>query len=140
MTLAGTVDSEEIERFSKIADEWWNPDGKFRPLHRLNGTRVEFIRKQAEKHFALQLNADRPPSGLTLLDIGCGGGLVCEPMARLGFDVTGADASEQNIATAKAHATESGVTVNYRSGTAEALVAEGLETVLRARRTVPETK
>jgi 2-polyprenyl-6-hydroxyphenyl methylase/3-demethylubiquinone-9 3-methyltransferase len=124
-TLTGrSIDPAEVAKFSAIAAEWWDPSGKFAPLHKFNPVRLEFIRREAASRFARQ--GLRPFEGLSLLDIGCGGGLLSEPMARLGFAVTGADASERNIGTAKAHAQQSGVTIDYRATTAEALAAAGL--------------
>ena len=102
-----SVDPAEVERFSRIAAEWWDPRGKFAPLHRFNPVRLGFIRDQV------------------LLDIGCGGGLLCEPMRRLGFDVTGVDASERDIGTASTHAAEQGLDIRYLCSTAETLLAEG---------------
>jgi len=119
-----SVDPEDVARFSRIAAEWWDPHGKFAPLHRFNPIRLEFIRDQAAARFARDAKARTPFDGLSLLDIGCGGGLLSEPMRRLGFAVTGADASPRNIGTAKAHAAESGLEINYRCSTAEGLVAE----------------
>jgi 2-polyprenyl-6-hydroxyphenyl methylase/3-demethylubiquinone-9 3-methyltransferase len=119
-----SVDPAEVAKFSAIAAEWWDPSGKFAPLHKFNPVRLEFIRREAASRFGRQ--GLRPFEGLSLLDIGCGGGLLSEPMARLGFAVTGADASERNIGTAKAHAAQSGVTISYRATTAETLAAEGL--------------
>jgi 2-polyprenyl-6-hydroxyphenyl methylase/3-demethylubiquinone-9 3-methyltransferase len=120
-----TVDPAEIERFSRIADEWWDPTGKFAPLHKFNPVRLSFLKAEAAAHFGRDARALRPFEGLTLLDIGCGGGLLSEPMARLGFAVTGADASERNIGTARAHAAQSGLDITYRAVTAEVLAAEG---------------
>ncbi len=120
-----SIDPAEVEKFSAIASEWWNPDGKFAPLHRFNPVRLRFIRDTAARHFARSSQNLRPFDGLNLLDIGCGGGLLSEPMARLGFSVTGADASEKNVQIARAHATASGVAVDYRSTSAEALAAAG---------------
>lgn len=120
-----SVDPAEVAKFSAIAAEWWDPAGKFAPLHKFNPVRLEFIRDQAASHFGRDARSLRPFEGLSLLDIGCGGGLLSEPMARLGFAVTGADASERNIGTAKAHAAQSGLAINYRATTAEVLVAEG---------------
>jgi len=124
-TLEGSsVDPAEVAKFSAIAAEWWDPSGKFAPLHKFNPVRLEFIRREAASRFGRQ--GLRPFDGLSLLDIGCGGGLLSEPMARLGFAVTGADASVRNIGTARVHAAEAGVAVNYRAATAEALAGEGL--------------
>ncbi|HEY3948756.1 bifunctional 2-polyprenyl-6-hydroxyphenol methylase/3-demethylubiquinol 3-O-methyltransferase UbiG [Phenylobacterium sp.] len=120
-----SIDPAEVERFSKIAAEWWDPKGKFAPLHKFNPTRLAFIRDQALHRFGRDERARRPFEGLSLLDIGCGGGLLSEPMSRLGFAVTGVDASERNIGTAGAHAAEQGLAIDYRASTAEALLAAG---------------
>ena len=120
-----TVDEAEVAKFSALAEEWWDPTGKFAPLHKFNPVRLAFIRDTVASHFGRDLRSLRPFGGLTLLDIGCGGGLLCEPMARLGFAVTGADPSAKNVRTAMAHATMSGLAIDYRESTAEALVAEG---------------
>ena len=120
-----SIDPVEVAKFSAIAAEWWDPAGKFAPLHKFNPVRLTFIRQEAANHFGRSASALRPFEGLSLLDIGCGGGLLSEPMARLGFAVTGADASEKNIGTAKAHAAQSGLMVDYRATTAETLAAEG---------------
>jgi 2-polyprenyl-6-hydroxyphenyl methylase/3-demethylubiquinone-9 3-methyltransferase len=125
MTVASSIDPEEVERFSRIAAEWWDPKGKFAPLHRFNPVRLSFIREQALVRFGRDANARKPFEGLTLLDIGCGGGLLSEPMTRLGFKVTGVDASARNIGTAGAHAAQHGLDIDYRCSTAEALEAEG---------------
>ncbi len=128
---ATTVDAQDVERFSRIASEWWEENGKFRPLHKMNPLRLGFIRDKAIAHFSLN-----PPllaeegrvgalAGLTLLDVGCGGGLLSEPLARLGAQVTGIDASERNIKVAALHAQQSGVEVEYRVATPEELVASG---------------
>jgi 2-polyprenyl-6-hydroxyphenyl methylase/3-demethylubiquinone-9 3-methyltransferase len=119
-----SVDPAEVARFSALAAEWWDPRGKFAPLHALNPVRLGFIRDEALARFRREPAARRPFEGLKLLDIGCGGGLLSEPMARLGFSVTGVDASERNIGTAQAHAAEVGLAVDYRCATAEALAAE----------------
>jgi 2-polyprenyl-6-hydroxyphenyl methylase/3-demethylubiquinone-9 3-methyltransferase len=121
-----SIDPAEVERFSRIAAEWWDPKGKFAPLHRFNPVRLAFIREQGLAHFSRDGDARRPFEGLRLLDIGCGGGLLSEPMSRLGFDVTGVDASERNIGTARTHAEQAGVPVTYLCSTAEALEAEGV--------------
>lgn len=120
-----SVDPEEVAKFSALAAEWWDPEGKFAPLHKFNPVRLGFIRGQAAARFGRDARSLQPFQGFTLLDIGCGGGLLSEPMARLGFAVTGADASERNIGTARAHAAQSGVAVDYRAATAEMLAAEG---------------
>ena len=130
MKLAMTtssIDPDEVARFSAIAAEWWDPKGKFGPLHRFNPVRLAFIREHALARFGRDGRARRPFEGLRLLDIGCGGGLLSEPMSRLGFSVTGVDASERNIGTARAHADEQGLAIDYRAATAEALLAEGTE-------------
>ncbi len=126
MTQSPSIDPDEVAKFSRIAAEWWDPAGKFAPLHKFNPVRLGFIRQEAAARFGRNARYLRPFEGLTLLDIGCGGGLLSEPMARLGFAVTGADASPRNIGTAKAHADESGARVTYRCATAEELAAEGL--------------
>ena len=120
-----SIDPAEVERFSRIAAEWWDPRGKFAPLHKFNPTRLAFIRDQALHRFARDPAARKPFEGLRLLDIGCGGGLLSEPMSRLGFAVVGVDASERNIGTASAHAAQTGVDIDYRCSTAEALLAAG---------------
>ena len=126
MADSASLDPAEVAKFSAIAAEWWDPTGKFAPLHKFNPVRLSFIRTEAGAHFGRDPKSLTPFEGLSLLDIGCGGGLLSEPMARLGFAVTGADASERNIGTARAHAAQSGVPVTYRAATAEVLAAEGL--------------
>jgi 2-polyprenyl-6-hydroxyphenyl methylase/3-demethylubiquinone-9 3-methyltransferase len=122
---ATTVDAEDVARFSAIAAEWWDETGKFKPLHKFNPSRLAYIREKALAQFGRDANARKPFEGLRLLDIGCGGGLLSEPMARLGFAVTGADASEKNIKTAATHAAEQGLSIDYRATTAEDLAAAG---------------
>ncbi|HZZ32599.1 MAG TPA: bifunctional 2-polyprenyl-6-hydroxyphenol methylase/3-demethylubiquinol 3-O-methyltransferase UbiG [Phenylobacterium sp.] len=122
---SSSIDPAEVERFSRIAAEWWDPKGKFAPLHKFNPTRLSFIRDQALHRFGRDPKARKPFEGLRLLDIGCGGGLLSEPMTRLGFTVTAVDASERNIGTASAHAAEQGLQIDYRCSTAEALLAAG---------------
>ncbi len=121
----GTIDPEDVARFSAIAAEWWDPAGKFRPLHRLNPLRLAYIRDAACRRLDRDPLAPKPLAGLRVVDIGCGGGLLAEPMARMGATVVGVDASAENIRTAAAHAAESGTAVDYRATTAEALAAEG---------------
>jgi 2-polyprenyl-6-hydroxyphenyl methylase/3-demethylubiquinone-9 3-methyltransferase len=125
-SLDSSIDPAEVAKFSAIAAEWWDPAGKFAPLHKFNPVRLGFIRQEVGRHFGLAPGALKPCAGLSLLDIGCGGGLLSEPMSRLGFTVTGADASERNIGTARAHAAQSGLAIDYRATSAEALAEEGL--------------
>lgn len=120
-----SIDPDEVARFSALADQWWDQTGPFKPLHRFNPVRLGFIRDQAAARFGRDVRGPRPFEGLKLLDIGCGGGLLCEPMARLGFAVTGVDASERNIGAAQAHAEAQGLQIDYRADTAEALLAQG---------------
>jgi 2-polyprenyl-6-hydroxyphenyl methylase/3-demethylubiquinone-9 3-methyltransferase len=120
-----SIDAADVARFSAVAAEWWDPRGKFAPLHRLNPARLAFIRDQTLAHFRRDGSARRPFEGLRLLDIGCGGGLLCEPMTRLGFAVTGIDASDETVGVAAAHATELGFAIDYHATTAEALAAAG---------------
>lgn len=120
-----SIDPAEVERFSRIAAEWWSPKGKFAPLHKFNPVRLAFIRERALARFGRDPRAAAPFEGLRLLDIGCGGGLLSEPMRRLGFEVVGVDASERNIGTAATHAAEQGLQIDYRASTAEALLAAG---------------
>jgi 2-polyprenyl-6-hydroxyphenyl methylase / 3-demethylubiquinone-9 3-methyltransferase len=122
---ATTVDLAEIERFARIAEEWWDPRGKFAPLHRLNPVRLGFIRDRAAQHWQRDALSGTPLHGLSLLDIGCGGGLICEPMARLGASVIGIDAADRNIATAQLHAAGQDLAIDYRATTAEALADAG---------------
>lgn len=120
-----TIDEDEIARFSALASQWWDPVGKFRPLHRINPVRLEIIREAVIEAFARGPGDERPLQGLRVLDIGCGGGLLCEPMARLGAEVVGADASATNIEIARIHAEKSGIGIDYRATTAEALAEAG---------------
>ncbi|MEL0107676.1 MAG: bifunctional 2-polyprenyl-6-hydroxyphenol methylase/3-demethylubiquinol 3-O-methyltransferase UbiG [Rhodospirillaceae bacterium] len=123
----GTASPEELAHFSAMAEEWWDPHGKFRPLHKLNPTRLRFIRDQLIGHFERNPETDQPLKGLTLLDIGCGGGLLAEPMCRLGASVTGIDASEKTVGIASHHAAQSGLDIHYRCTVPEEL-AQGGET------------
>ena len=120
-----TVDPAEIEKFQAMAAEWWDENGKFKPLHMLNPCRLEYITNQIAGEFDRDLKMDKPFAGLRILDIGCGGGLLSEPMARLGADVVGADAAERNIPVAQVHAEQSGLTIDYRHTTAEAMAEAG---------------
>jgi 2-polyprenyl-6-hydroxyphenyl methylase/3-demethylubiquinone-9 3-methyltransferase len=114
-------DEAEIARFNALARDWWDPNGPMKPLHRLNPSRLSFMRGEALAHFARDARAMRPFEGLSLLDIGCGAGLVSEPMARMGFDVSGIDPAEQNIAVADDHARKGGLSIRYRATTIENL-------------------
>lgn len=120
-----SVDPEEIRRFAAMAAEWWDPSGKFRPLHRLNPLRLAYIRDQLCTHFKRDPKRPRPLKGLRLLDVGCGGGLIAEPLTRLGAVVTAIDASATNIGVARTHALESDLEIDYRHAAAETLVAAG---------------
>ncbi|WDI30502.1 bifunctional 2-polyprenyl-6-hydroxyphenol methylase/3-demethylubiquinol 3-O-methyltransferase UbiG [Hyphococcus flavus] len=122
-----TIDPDEIEKFSVIADEWWDPFGKFKPLHKFNPVRLAYIRDSVCTHFSLDRRGNKPLKGLRLLDIGCGGGLVAEPMSRLGAHVTAIDASERNIKTAMTHAAPLNLDIDYRATTAELLAEENSE-------------
>jgi 2-polyprenyl-6-hydroxyphenyl methylase/3-demethylubiquinone-9 3-methyltransferase len=121
-----SVDPGEIAKFAALAREWWDPAGPFAPLHKFNPVRLKFVRDTAAAYFEREARGLRPFEGLTLLDIGCGGGLIAEPMARLGFAVTGVDAGEEAVNAASAHAARSGLDIRYRRADAEELVAEKL--------------
>ncbi|MBN9263941.1 MAG: bifunctional 2-polyprenyl-6-hydroxyphenol methylase/3-demethylubiquinol 3-O-methyltransferase UbiG [Hyphomicrobium sp.] len=120
-----TLDDAEVKRFAALAAEWWDPNGKFRPLHKLGPARLAFVRQEIVRHFPQATGGLRPFAGLTVLDIGCGGGLVSEPVARLGASVTGIDPAAENIEAARRHADGQGLTIDYRSALVEDLVAEG---------------
>ena len=120
-----TVDPAEIAKFEAMAAEWWDVNGKFKPLHMLNPCRLDYITSQIAAEFGRDLAQDAPFEGLRILDIGCGGGLLCEPMARLGATIVGADAAERNIPVAKVHAEQSGLDIDYRFTTAEAMAEAG---------------
>lgn len=124
-THATTVDDAEIAHFSAMAEEWWDEKGKFAPLHRMNPCRMQYLRSQIIRHFSGDDASATPLVNLSLLDVGCGGGLICEPLARLGAKVTGIDASEKNISIAEAHAAQSSLAIDYRVSTAEALASSG---------------
>ena len=120
-----TIDQSEIDHFSSLAAQWWDPTGKFKPLHKFNPVRLTYIREKLCWHFGRDFRAPDALSGLRVLDIGCGGGLLSEPVAKMGADVVGADAGETNIEVARLHASQSGVDVDYRATTAEDLAAAG---------------
>ena len=121
----GTVDPDEVERFSALADEWWNPRGKMAPLHKFNPVRIGYIRDQAAARFGRDAKRLDSLNGLAILDIGCGGGILAEPLARLGAAMTAIDPSETNIAAAQQHAAQSELTIDYRCTTAEELAEQG---------------
>jgi 2-polyprenyl-6-hydroxyphenyl methylase/3-demethylubiquinone-9 3-methyltransferase len=123
---SASVDPDEVAKFAALAGQWWDPGGKFAPLHRLNPARLTFIRDRIAAHAGRDPLAERPLAGLSVLDIGCGGGLLCEPLARLGAQVTGIDAAEKNVAVAAHHAAEAELDIDYRHSTAETLAAEAL--------------
>ncbi|MEO6396692.1 MAG: bifunctional 2-polyprenyl-6-hydroxyphenol methylase/3-demethylubiquinol 3-O-methyltransferase UbiG [Devosia sp.] len=120
-----TINADEIAKFHAMADEWWDPSGKFKPLHKFNPVRLAYIRDWALTHFRRDGTGRRPLEGLRVLDIGCGGGLLCEPLTRLGASVTGIDAGGRNIAIARLHAEKMSLAIDYRETTSEALAAEG---------------
>ena len=117
--MSTTINKEEIQKFSKLAEEWWNVNGKFKPLHMFNPIRIEYITEKIRDHFKIKNLNSNYLKGLQILDIGCGGGLISEPISRLGASVTGIDASEKNINIAKIHAEESGLDINYLSTSPE---------------------
>jgi len=111
--MSTTINKEEIQKFSRLAEEWWDVNGKFKPLHMFNPIRIEYITNNIKKHFKVKKDKVHYLEGLNILDIGCGGGLISEPMARLGANVTGIDASEKNINVAKLHSKKNGLKINY---------------------------
>lgn len=120
-----TINDAEIAKFTAMAEEWWDPKGKFKPLHKFNPVRLSYIRDNLVSHFGRDTSGMRPLDGLKVVDIGCGGGLLCEPLTRLGATVTGVDAAERNISIARIHAEKSGLNIDYRVTTSEALVEAG---------------
>lgn len=120
-----SIDPADVARFSAQAAEWWDAKGPFAPLHRFNPARLAFIRDRVAEHFGREVRTRAPFEGLTLIDIGCGGGLIAEPMRRMGFDVTAVDASSENIGTARVHAAEQGLDIAYRAATVEQMEAAG---------------
>lgn len=123
--ISASVDAEEVAFFARISTEWWNPDGPFRPLHELNPCRISYIRDIIARHHTLDNASPKPLEGLRILDIGCGGGLLCEPLTRLGATVVGVDATQKNIGVASHHADEMGLKIDYRNTTAEDLAETG---------------
>ena len=125
-----TIDPAEVAKFEAMAAEWWDPNGKFKPLHLMNPCRLDYITGQIAAEFDRDVKQPKPFKGLRILDIGCGGGLLSEPMARLGATVVGADAAARNIPVARVHAEASGLTIDYRHTTAEAMAGEVFDVVL----------
>ena len=125
MAVTSTIDPAEVAKFEAMAAEWWDPNGKFKPLHMLNPCRLDYITSQIAAEFDRDLTTPKPFKGLRILDIGCGGGLLSEPMARLGAEVVGADAAPRNIPVAQLHAETSGLKIDYRHTTAEDMAAAG---------------
>jgi 2-polyprenyl-6-hydroxyphenyl methylase / 3-demethylubiquinone-9 3-methyltransferase len=119
--MTSTINKEEIQKFSKLADEWWDVNGKFKPLHMFNPIRIEYIIDKVKEHFDIKGDKTNFLNGLNILDIGCGGGLISEPMARLGGKVTGIDASEKNIKVAKLHSKKNKLDINYLNKSPEQL-------------------
>src|SRR6478735_618626 len=120
-----TINPDEIAKFAAMADEWWDPKGKFKPLHKFNPVRLGYVRDKVIAQFGKDSTVRRPLEGVRILDIGCGGGLLSEPLARLGATMVGVDAGEKNIRIAELHARQSGLDIDYRATTAEALDASG---------------
>jgi 2-polyprenyl-6-hydroxyphenyl methylase/3-demethylubiquinone-9 3-methyltransferase len=120
-----TINDAEVGKFVRMADEWWDPNGKFKPLHKFNPQRLKYIRDHAISHFGRDGSVRRPLEGLRILDIGCGGGLLSEPMSRLGATVVGIDPAAENVRVAEVHARASGLAIDYRATTSEALAAAG---------------
>jgi 2-polyprenyl-6-hydroxyphenyl methylase / 3-demethylubiquinone-9 3-methyltransferase len=125
MTATRTVDAAEVEKFSRMSADWWDPTGPFRPLHRLNPVRLSYIRDRAAAHFARDARSVSPFAGLTALDLGCGGGLVAEPLARMGAGVTAVDADAVAIGAARLHAAERDVAIDYEVGSSDELAEAG---------------
>ena len=116
-----TINKKEIEKFSQLAEEWWNPNGKFAPLHKFNPVRIDFVREKLLSYFKLNSDSNEPLKNIDILDIGCGGGLLSEPMKRLGANITGIDASKKNIEIAKLHAKQMNLKISYLNSTPEKL-------------------
>lgn len=124
-SLPDSVDRADIARFERLGEQWWDPSGPMKPLHRMNPARVGWIRDRLCAHFSRDPKAPRPLAGLTILDVGCGGGILCEPLARMGATVTGLDPAPGNVDVARAHAARSSLTIAYRAEAAEALAQAG---------------
>jgi 2-polyprenyl-6-hydroxyphenyl methylase/3-demethylubiquinone-9 3-methyltransferase len=120
--MSTTINKDEIQKFSKLADEWWDVNGKFKPLHMFNPIRIEYITESIKNYYKLEKDTDNFLRGLNILDIGCGGGLISEPMARLGANITGIDASKKNINVAQLHSKKSGLKINYLNASPENLI------------------
>ena len=125
-----TINESEVEKFTNLANEWWKYDGKFKTLHKFNPVRLEFIISQIKKNFNILNIEEKPLSGLKILDIGCGGGLMCEPLARLGAEVTGIDAVEKNIKSAQIHANQNALSINYKLSSVEELPNKKYDIIL----------
>ena len=119
--MTSTINKEEIQKFSKLADEWWDVNGKFKPLHMFNPIRIEYIVETIKRHFKIDNEKINFLNGLTILDIGCGGGLISEPLSRLGAKMTGIDASDKNIKIAKIHSEKNGLSIDYKNKSPEQL-------------------
>lgn len=124
-SLDRTVDADEVAKFAAMAEEWWDPNGKFRPLHKFNPVRIAYLRDRIAEHFQRDPRKDAPFADISIADIGCGGGLLTEPMARLGATVTGVDATERNVAIARSHASQMQLDIDYRFTTAADLAETG---------------
>jgi 2-polyprenyl-6-hydroxyphenyl methylase/3-demethylubiquinone-9 3-methyltransferase len=122
-----TIAADEVAKFARMADSWWDPSGDFRPLHKFNPERIRFVRDRLAAHFGRDPEQSRPFAGLKLLDVGCGGGLIAEPMARLGFEVMAIDATPENIAVARLHAARMDLPIRYEVSAPESLRAAGME-------------
>ncbi len=122
---AASIDRGEVKKFADLAQRWWDPDGPMRPLHRINPVRLAYLRERIDAHFGTDAGSFRPLDGRTVLDIGCGAGLICEPLARLGGTITGIDPAAENIAVAKLHAEQSGLAIDYRATTVEEVASGG---------------
>ncbi len=130
MNSKNTANQEEINKFDKLAREWWDPNGKFAPLHKFNPIRQEYLINQISNHFQLDLDKEKSFADLSILDVGCGGGLLCEPLARLGANVTGIDAAKSNIEVAKIHMNESGLNINYLNKKPEEIKEKKFDVIL----------